>query len=169
MSLLLPLGTVATSMVGNFATVLIFVLVGLAFAGLALGVAKILRPRNPSYAKMTTYECGELPTGSSWVRFNVRFYLIALFFLVFDVEVIFLFPWAVVFKSLYPVPGLGALVFWEMVIFVTILTIGLAYIWVKGDLDWVKSLVERKDTHLSKQLPEDRGTETAFEEEVPTQ
>ncbi len=170
MSLLLPLGTVAASVAGNFATVLIFVLVGLAFAGLALGVAKILRPRNPSPAKMTTYECGELPVGSAWVRFNVRFYLIALFFLIFDVEVIFLFPWAVVFKQLFPVPGLGALVFWEMIIFLGILSLGLAYIWVKGDLDWVKSLVERPDG----QVPADGGTDNAsqagaLEEEVSTQ
>ncbi len=130
-------------MTGHYATVLIFVLVGFAFAGLALWIAKILRPSNPSPAKMTTSECGELPRGSSWIRFNVRFYLIALFFIVFDVEVIFLYPWAVVFKSLYPVPELGALVFWEMVIFLAILTVGLAYVWAKGDLDWVKKLIER--------------------------
>ena len=163
MSLLLPLGTVAAGMsgdmAGNFATVLIFVLVGFAFAGIALLAAKILRPSNPSPTKMTTYECGELPTGSSWVRFNVRFYLIALFFLVFDVEVVFLFPWAVVFKHLYPIPELGALVFWEMVIFLAILTVGLAYIWVKGDLDWVKKLVER---------PDGTTADPALEEEVST-
>jgi NADH-quinone oxidoreductase subunit A len=169
MSLLPPLGTVATSVVGNFATVLIFVLVGFAFAGLALGVAKLIRPSNPSPAKMTTYECGEIPSGSSWVRFNVRFYLIALFFLIFDVEVVFLFPWAVVFKQLFPVPGLGALVFWEMVIFLGILTMGLAYIWVKGDLDWVKNLVERNDANLPSDLPEDRVKAGALEEEVSTQ
>jgi NADH-quinone oxidoreductase subunit A len=169
MSLLPPLGTAATSVVGNFATVLIFVLVGFAFAGLALGVAKLIRPSNPSPAKMTTYECGEIPSGSSWVRFNVRFYLIALFFLIFDVEVVFLFPWAVVFKQLFPVPGLGALVFWEMVIFLGILTMGLAYIWVKGDLDWVKNLVERNDANLPNDLPENRAKAGAFEEEVSTQ
>ena len=139
------------------------------FAALALIVAKILRPRNPNYAKMTTYECGELPVGSSWVRFNVRFYLVALFFLIFDVEVIFLYPWAVVFKHLFPVPGLGALVFWEMVIFLGILTTGLAYIWVKGDLNWVKKLVERTDSHFADD--EEIGgavTAGAAEEEVST-
>ena len=136
-------------------------LVGFAFAGIALRVAKILRPSNPSPAKMTTYECGEVPRGSSWVRFNVRFYLIALFFIVFDVEVIFLFPWAVVFKQLYPVPELGALVFWEMVIFLAILTVGLAYIWVKGDLDWVKKLVERARRRR-------RAADPPLEEEVST-
>ena len=170
MSLLPPLGTAGTSMLENYATVLIFVLVGLVFAALALRVAKILRPRNPNYAKMTTYECGELPIGSAWVRFNVRFYLIALFFLIFDVEVIFLYPWAVVFKHLFPVPGLGALVFWEMVIFLSILSMGLAYIWVKGDLDWVKKLVDRPDSRIAGE-DENGGAVTAgsAEEEVPTQ
>jgi len=157
-------------MLGHYATVLIFVVVGLVFAALALIVAKILRPRNPNYAKMTTYECGELPVGSAWVRFNVRYYLIALFFLIFDVEVIFLYPWAVVFKHLFPVPGLGALVFWEMVIFLAILSTGLAYIWAKGDLDWVKKLTERPDSRMADE-DENSGAVTAgtVEEEVSTQ
>ena len=155
------LGTLTSAMTGHYATVLIFVLVGIVFAGLALGVAKLIRPSNPSPAKMTTYECGELPRGSSWVRFNVRFYLIALFFIIFDVEVIFLYPWAVVFKSLYPIPELGALVFWEMVIFLTILTVGLAYVWVKGDLNWVKTLIERP-------TESNAVSTTAVEEEVTT-
>ncbi len=158
------LGTVTSAMPGHYGTLLIFVLVGFVFAGLALGVAKLIRPNNPSPAKMTTYECGELPTGSSWVRFNVRFYLIALFFIIFDVEVIFLYPWAVVFKSLFPHPELGALVFWEMIIFLAILTLGLAYVWVKGDLDWVKKLTERPNGQSA-------GTNTAttvVDEEVST-
>lgn len=138
-----PFLGVASSVEGHFATVLIFVLVGFAFAGIALGVAKLLRPSKPSAAKMTTYECGEVARGSSWIRFNVRFYLVALFFIVFDVEMIFLLPWAVVFRQLYPIPGLGSLVFWEMIIFLAILSVGLAYVWAKGDLDWVKKLAER--------------------------
>ena len=138
-----PLGTVSSALAGHYSTVLIFVLVGFLFAGIALAAAKLLRPSNPSPTKMTTYECGELPTGSSWIRFNVRFYLIALFFIVFDVEVLFLYPWAVVFKELFEKPGLGALVFWEMIILLSILAVGLAYVWAKGDLDWVKKLIER--------------------------
>lgn len=161
MNSILPLGVIAAGVHSNFATVLIFVLIGFIFAALALGVAKLLRPRNPSPAKMTTYECGELPRGSSWIRFNVRFYLIALFFIVFDVEVIFLYPWAVVFKQLFAHPQLGVLVFWEMIIFLMILTLGLAYIWVKGDLDWVKKLVDRPESKPGSGLTE------APEEEVP--
>ena len=145
MNLILPFVAVASSVQGHFATVLIFVIIGFVFAGLALGVAKLLRPSNPNPNKLTTYECGEMPSGSSWVRFNIRFYLVALFLNIFDVEVIFLYPWAVVFKQLYPLPQMGALVFWEMVIFLAILTVGLAYVWVKGDLNWVKTLMDRPD------------------------
>lgn len=162
MNFMLPFMAVAGTVQGHFATVLIFVVIGSVFAGLAMGVAKLLRPHNPSPAKMTSYECGEIPTGDSWVRFNVRFYLVALFFLIFDVEVIFLWPWAAVFKQLYPLPKMGALVFWEMVVFLAILTVGLAYVWVKGDLNWVKGLVERP------QLDESHADVTSKEaEEVP--
>ena len=85
--------------------------------------------------KLQTYECGEVVEGSAWLQFNVRFYVIALIFLIFDVEVVFLFPWAVVFKDM----GMVALV--EMGIFLSILIVGLAYVWVKSDLDWIKRTV----------------------------
>ncbi len=164
MNLMHPFLALTSPVQGHFATVFIFVLIGFVFAGLALGVAKLLRPSNPSPAKMTSYECGELPSGSSWVRFNVRFYLVALFFLIFDVEVIFLYPWAVVFKSLYPHPEMGALVFWEMVIFLAILAVGLAYVWVKGDLNWVKGLMDRSDVE-KKDLK--TASVSVSEQEVP--
>lgn len=138
---------VSTGLHANYTTVLLFVLFGIFFANLALWIAKLVRPHNPSAAKQVTYECGELPRGSSWVRFNVRFYLIALFFIVFDVEVIFIYPWAVVFKPLFPVAG--SLLFVEMALFLGILVVGLAYIWAKGDLDWVKSLIKRDGTEVS--------------------
>ncbi|MFH1844101.1 MAG: NADH-quinone oxidoreductase subunit A [bacterium] len=144
MHMLPPLATVATGVHANYTTVLVFLLFGIFFGLLALFFARLLRPSNPNPDKLTTYECGELPRGSSWVRFNIRFYLVALFFIVFDVEVIFLYPWAVVFKQLYPVQGMGGLIFWEMVIFLAILTLGLAYVWAKGDLDWVKKLAKRE-------------------------
>jgi NADH-quinone oxidoreductase subunit A len=144
MSSLPLLAAVGSGVLAQFTTVLIFVVFGIFFALLALVIAKLLRPHNPNPSKLTTYECGELPRGSAWIRFNVRFYLIALFFIVFDVEVIFLYPWAAVFKHLFPHPQLGPLVFWEMIIFLTILAVGLAYVWAKGDLDWVKKLIERE-------------------------
>ena len=110
-------------------------------------IAKLVRPSKPGGEKGVAYECGELPVGSSWVRFNIRFYLVALFFIVFDVEVLFLYPWATVFKDLFPVAG--SLVFVEMAVFIAILVIGLAYVWAKGDLDWVKTLASRNGTEVS--------------------
>ena len=96
---------------------------------------KLIAPSKKTKDKLQTYECGEEAEGSAWLQFNIRFYVIALIFLIFDVEIVFLFPWAVVFKEL----GLLALI--EMGIFLIILIAGLAYVWVKADLDWVKRKV----------------------------
>ncbi|PYQ17146.1 MAG: hypothetical protein DMF79_17835 [Acidobacteria bacterium] len=82
--------------------------------------------------KLTTYECGENPQGSAWIQFNIRFYVFALIFIVFDVEAVFLLPWAVVFKQL------GFLAFAEGLVFVGILVVALVYVWRKGDLEWVR-------------------------------
>jgi len=120
----------------SFAPVLLYVLLGIFLLGLLLFLQKLLAPSNPSKDKLDTYECGEVPEGSAWAQFNIRFYVIALIFLIFDVEVLFLFPWAVVFKEM----GLLALV--EMSIFLFILIVGLAYVWKKSDLDWVKYRVK---------------------------
>jgi len=93
----------------------------------------LISPKNNKGGdKLLSYECGELPEGSAWVKFNIRFYIIALIFIIFDVEVIFMFPWAVVFQDL------GLLAFVEMMLFLSILLVGFAYVWVKSDLDWVK-------------------------------
>ena len=93
----------------------------------------LVSPRfNKKGDKLEIYECGELPEGSAWVQFNIRFYIIALIFIIFDVEVVFLFPWAVVFKEL------GLIAFVEVMMFLGILIVGFAYVWMKGDLDWVK-------------------------------
>ena len=102
------------------------------FVAAGLLVAWLLRPRRPYPGKVAPYECGEEPVGDAWVRFNVRFYVIALIFLVFDVEVVFLLPWALVFRDL------GLFGFLEMAVFLGILLVGFAYVWVKGDLDWDK-------------------------------
>ena len=95
-------------------------------------IQKLVAPNNPKPDKLATYECGEESEGSAWVQFNIRFYVVALIFLIFDVEVVFLFPWAVVFNEL------GLLAFIEMAIFLLILIVGLAYVWKRADLDWVK-------------------------------
>jgi NADH-quinone oxidoreductase subunit A len=116
----------------SFASVLIFFIAGAAVVAAALLASRLVAPHHPGPVKNSTYECGELPVGSPWVRFNTRFYVIALIFLVFDVEVLFLFPWAVNLKKF----GLFAWV--DMAIFIGILAVGLAYVWGKGDLDWVR-------------------------------
>jgi len=116
----------------DFLTVFAFLFIGGLIIGVTLYIAKLLRPDNPQPQKYETYECGEELEGPSWVQFNIRFYVIALIFIVFDVEIIFLFPWAVVFKQL----GLFALI--EMLVFIGILLVGLAYAWSRGDLEWVR-------------------------------
>jgi NADH-quinone oxidoreductase subunit A len=119
-------------MLTEFAGVLVFLLFGALFVVGNLVLSRILQVRLPHPNKLTTYECGETALGSSWVQFNIRFYVIALAFIIFEVEIIFLFPWAVVFQSL------GVFAFWEMMVFIGILLVGLAYLWGKGDLDWDK-------------------------------
>ena len=93
---------------------------------------KVLRPARQSDEKVTTYECGEDPVGNAWIQFNIRFYVFALIFVVFDVEAVFLLPWAVVFREL------GALAYVEGLVFIGILVVALAYVWRKGDLSWVR-------------------------------
>jgi NADH-quinone oxidoreductase subunit A len=121
----------------HFASVLVmFVLsVGFLFAMLALG--SLLRPKNPEASKETTYECGELPTGSAWLNFNIRFYVIALIFLVFEVEIVFMLPVAAVFRE-WVLDGRGLFALAEILVFVAILLVGLAHVWAKGDFDWIK-------------------------------
>jgi len=116
----------------SFAAVLIFLLGGAIFVLVALFASHLLAPHKPNPVKTSTYECGEEPVGSPWIRFNTRFYVIALIFLVFDVEVLFLFPWAVNLKKM----GLFAWI--DMAVFIAILVVGLAYVWGRGDLDWVR-------------------------------
>jgi|TARA_B100000029_G_scaffold25250_2_gene24899 NADH-quinone oxidoreductase subunit A len=120
----------------DFGTVLVAALLGIIMVAVPLIVQWLIAPSKKTKEKLETYECGEESEGSAWLQFNIRFYVIALIFLIFDVEVVFLFPWAVVFKEL----GLLAMV--EMGIFLVILIIGLAYVWVKSDLDWVKRKVK---------------------------
>jgi len=140
----------------DFLPVIIFTGLAVALVAAPLLIQYIISPRhNKGGEKLTSYECGEVPEGSAWVKFNVRFYIIALIFLIFDVEVIFLFPWSVVFKQLTET-GFGFLAFIEMFVFVAILIVGFAYVWVKGDLDWVKMKLKYgegryKDLKIKKQ------------------
>ena len=119
-------------MFGSFFPVILFLLAAALLVFVVLFISRLLAPHKPNPTKLSTYECGEVTRGPSWIRFNSRFYIIALIFLIFDVEVIFLYPWAIVYRRL----GLWAWV--EMVIFVVILLAGLAYVWAKGDLEWIR-------------------------------
>ncbi len=119
-------------MLTEFGKVFIFLIIGGIFVAGGLAVAWLIRPHRWYPAKLSTYECGETPIGDAIVKFNLRFYVVALIFLIFEVEVVFLFPWAVVFQKL------GLFAFIEMIIFLFILFVGYAYVWAKGDLEWDK-------------------------------
>jgi len=114
-------------------SILTFLVIIIGFLIVNLLLWKLIRPSRYSEEKLTTYECGENPTGSAWVQFNIRFYVFALLFIIFDVEAVFLLPWAVVFKRL------GFLAFLEGLVFIGILVVALAYVWRKGDLEWVRA------------------------------
>lgn len=155
------------------ATILVFVAAGVFFLALPLVAGWLVRPNKPSPEKGEVYECGEVPIGSAWIQFDLRFYVVALLFVIFDVEIAFFFPWAVVFgsanragdpqlsveqrleaaKSLAPtgetptVPpdpavmhSLATFAFLDLMIFFGILLVGFAYLWRRGDLEWVRSI-----------------------------
>ena len=125
-------------MYNDYIPVIVFTIMAIALLIVPLIIQHLISPRhNKDNDKLMSYECGEVPEGSAWVKFNIRFYIIALVFIIFDVEVVFLFPWAAVYQS-FIASGNGFLVLIEMLLFVIILTVGFAYVWVKGDLDWVK-------------------------------
>ncbi len=126
-------------MLTQFASVLVFMILGALTVFAMLAISRLLQPRDQNAVKLSTYECGEIPIGSSWVQFNIRFYVIALIFIVFDVEVALLYPWAVIFKQ-FIAEGQGGLVFAEALIFIVILLAGLAYLWKEGDLEWVRTI-----------------------------
>jgi NADH-quinone oxidoreductase subunit A len=126
----------------EFGTILIFIFGALTFVVVGLTVAKLIRPDRPNYEKLTTYESGEDTIGSAWGQFNIRYYIVALIFLLFEVEILYLFPWGVIFGDKELIEGTDwawariALV--EMFIFIIVLALGLVYAWRKGFLDWVK-------------------------------
>ncbi|MBI3548062.1 MAG: NADH-quinone oxidoreductase subunit A [Elusimicrobia bacterium] len=114
----------------DYVTIFAFGLVAVAFAAVSLIAAQLLRPRAYDPIKGTTYECGITATGTTEIKTNVRFYLYALLFVIFDVETLFVYPWAVTAKSL------GNIALVEMFVFLSILFFGLIYAWKKGALQW---------------------------------
>jgi NADH-quinone oxidoreductase subunit A len=160
--------------------ILVFLGLGVFFVFIHLVMGKMVRPLRPSAEKLTIYECGEPTIGSAWIQFDLRFYVVALLFVIFDVEVVFFFPWAIVFgkanqlaradlpaaqriqmtddlvphseraltgspsrlNDLIEAPAaqsLAVMAFWDIVVFFAVLLVGFAYLWKRGDLDWVRS------------------------------
>ena len=132
-------------MLTAYATVLVFMLVAWAFVLGSMLAGKLVRPRlsfaqrEERGAKLATYESGEEATSGAWFNFNPRFYLVALVFLIFDVEIALIYPVAVVFKRLVA-DGHGGRALFEIFAFVGVLLLGLAYVWKKGDLEWIRPL-----------------------------
>jgi NADH-quinone oxidoreductase subunit A len=125
----------------SFSVPLALTLIGIGFVALMFGLQKLLAPNNPYARKLIPYECGEPPTGRAWINFNVRFYLIALIFVVFEVEVAFVYPIATVYLD-WVRNGARLAALSEILIFLLILFVGLAYVWVKHDLEWIKKVPE---------------------------
>ena len=114
----------------TYTPVIVATIVGIVFVGSTLLVANLLAPRIRGRAKEAIYECGMQPIGQGWNQMNLRFYLYAFLLLIFEIEAVFLFPWAVMYRRLGPVA------FWEMMLFLAMLLFGLAYAWRKGVLQW---------------------------------
>ncbi len=120
-------------MLTEFGKAFVFIIFSMIFVVIGIFTAYLIRPTRPTKEKMTTYECGENPQGSPWIKFNIRFYVVALIFLIFDVEIVLMLPWALAYKDY----GLGG--FFVGAIFIILLFLGMVYEWRKGDLEWVRS------------------------------
>jgi NADH-quinone oxidoreductase subunit A len=136
----------------QFANVLIFSATAVLFVFGSLVAGRFLRPDAPNREKSMIYECGEKPIGQAWFNFNPRFYLVALVFVIFEVEIAFMYPVASVYKSFIE-KGQGLLAFAEIFVFVAILAVGLAYVWAMGDLEWVKGLKQEVLQSLKDRQP----------------
>ncbi|MBL4628183.1 MAG: NADH-quinone oxidoreductase subunit A [Roseicyclus sp.] len=119
-----------SELLSNYAPILIFLGLAIGLSVLLILAAVVLAVSNPDPEKVSAYECGFNAFDDARMKFDVRFYLVAILFIIFDLEIAFLFPWATAF------PGLSDLAFWSMMIFLGVLTIGFAYEWKKGALDW---------------------------------
>jgi NADH-quinone oxidoreductase subunit A len=116
----------------GYAVVGLLLVVGVIFVATAFGANRLLRPHAPTFEKLLTYECGVDPVGEGWAQTQIRYYVYAFLYVIFAVDVIYLFPWATVFAA----PGFGAGTLAEMFVFIGFLAVGLLYAWKKGVLEW---------------------------------
>jgi len=127
----------------EFGAVLVFAIVAVGFALGGITLSRLAGPRIPNPEKATIYECGERPVGAAWFNFNPRFYLVALVFVIFEVDIALTFPVVAVYREwVAKGPAMAWVAFGELFMFTAILLVGLAWVWVHGDLDWVKKLAE---------------------------
>ncbi len=150
-------------MLNIYGNIFVFFAAGLLFVFLNLALVRIVAPRRPNRDKNMTYECGEEPVGSGWLNFNARFYLIAILFIIFDVEIVLVFPVVVRYRD-FLVRGNGALVFMELFVFAAILFLGLLYAWRNGYLEWLRGVrkqlrVEGRVQYLKDWLSEESRRE----------
>ena len=117
-------------MLSNYVPLLIFLIVGALLGGLLLFLGRVLAPNNPDEEKLSPYECGFEAFEDSRMKFDVRYYLVAILFIIFDLEIAFLFPWAISLEEI------GVFGFWAMMLFLAILVVGFIYEWMKGALEW---------------------------------
>jgi len=123
-------------MLDNYFPILVFVLVGLAFGCVPILLGWLVAPNRPDSEKLSAFECGFAPFEDARMKFDVRYYLIAILFILFDLEIAFLFPWAAIFKEIVNTDAVKTFGFVEMFVFIGILVVGYVYAWAKGALDW---------------------------------
>ncbi|WP_367915932.1 NADH-quinone oxidoreductase subunit A [Leadbetterella sp. DM7] len=142
-------------MISEFGYILLFILGSVLLVVIMLGISRLMRPDRPGGEKNEVYESGELPIGNARLSFNIRFYIVAIVFLLFDVELVLLFPWSVVFGDAALLEKQGSAWLWfagiEMLIFIGVLVLGLVYVWRKGHLDWI--LPESKTEEFRSPVP----------------
>lgn len=157
----------------DYLNALVFAAVGFVFVFANLILASLLRPKRKTAVGLETYECGEEAIGDAWIQFDIRYYTVALVYVIFAVEIAFLFPWALVLKDAVADTGaaqgsgIGVFVLVEGFLFVVILFLGLAYVWAKGDLDWVlsysRSTYQPPDKRAKVNLPQVKDIQAAQE------
>jgi NADH-quinone oxidoreductase subunit A len=120
----------------NYAPILLILVIAIGMAAVLLILSRVAGRNRPTREKLAPYECGVEPVGTARERQSVKFYLVAMVFLLFDIETVFLVPWAVVFPGLLNDPSLKRLFYIEMMLFILVLFVGLVYVWRKGILEW---------------------------------